>query len=107
MSNKSDAESNIRIGKMLQTARESRKLSQAALAKEIGMSTNHISAIERGVSKGSIDTLLGYCRALGMTPNDILCFSDGDIIPELRTRLKSADKDEQLKIMAVLDIIEK
>ncbi|MCR4801396.1 MAG: helix-turn-helix domain-containing protein [Lachnospiraceae bacterium] len=57
MPNKSDIESNIRIGKLLQIARESRKMSQAALAKQIGMSTNHISAIERGASKASIDTL--------------------------------------------------
>ena len=57
MPNKSDIESNIRIGKLLQIARESRKMSQAALAKQIGMSTNHISAIECGASKASIDTL--------------------------------------------------
>ena len=63
MPNKSDIESNIRIGKLLQIARESRKMSQTALAKQIGMSTNHISAIERGASKASIDR---YTAIYGM-----------------------------------------
>ncbi len=106
MPNKSDMESNIRIGKMLQTARESRKISQAALAKQIGMSTNHISAIERGVSKASIDTLLGYCRVLNMTPDQILGYSDDGIVPELKNRLLHTGVAEQKKILDILHIVE-
>lgn len=106
MSNKSDTESNIRIGGMLQAARESRKLSQAALAKQIGLSTNHVSALERGVSKASIETLLGYCKALGMTPDEILGYSDDNIIPNLRNRLLNIDVSEQQKILDILNIME-
>ena len=106
MSNKSDSESNIRIGSMLQAARESRKLSQAALAKQIGLSTNHVSALERGVSKASIETLLGYCRVLAMTPDEILGFSD-DIIPDLRNRIQNINASEQQKILDILNIMER
>ncbi len=106
MPNKSDTESNIKIGKMLQTARESRKISQAALAKQIGMSTNHISAIERGASKASIDTLLGYCRVLDMSPDAILGYSDDGIMPELKNRLLHTGVSEQQKILDILHIVE-
>ena len=105
MANKSDKNSNIRIGKLLQTARESHKLSQSALAKEIGMSTNHISAIERGSSKGSIDTLLGYCNALHMSPDEILGYKNNMILPELHDRLSQMPGPEQKKVLNIIKII--
>ena len=39
-----------------------------------GLTKNHISAVERGVSQASIKMLLGYCKKLNMTPNEILEF---------------------------------
>jgi len=41
-----------------------------------GLTKNHISALERGVSKPSVETLLGYCKRLDTTPNDILGFNE-------------------------------
>lgn len=105
MANKSDAEANMRIGKMLQIARERRGMSQATLAKYIDMSTHHVSAIERGVSKASVDTLLGYCQVLGMTPDMILDYSDDNIIPELKRMLMHMGETEQKKILDVLKVL--
>lgn len=62
---------NIVVGKMLQQARESRKVLQSELCDACGLTKNHISAVERGVSQASIKMLLGYCKKLDMSPNDI------------------------------------
>lgn len=53
---------NIVVGKMLQQARESRKVLQSELCDACGLTKNHISAVERGVSQASIKMLLGYCK---------------------------------------------
>ena len=63
---------NIYIGQLLQETRESRKILQSELCDSTGLTKNHISALERGVSQASIKTLMGYCDKLGCTPNDIL-----------------------------------
>lgn len=80
-------EDNIRIGRLLQTAREQHRISQAALCDATGLSKNHISAVERGVSKASVKMLLGYCEKLDITPNDILGYDELNLMPELKTRL--------------------
>lgn len=33
---------------------------------------NQFSDVERGLSKASVELLLGYCEVLGMDPNEIL-----------------------------------
>ena len=48
------------------------KLTQAQLAELINLSNNHVSHIECGSGKMSLDTLLTLCQALNTTPNEIL-----------------------------------
>lgn len=48
------------------------KLTQAQLAEKTNLSTVHISHIEGGSVKMSVDTLINICNALKTTPNDIL-----------------------------------
>ena len=48
------------------------KLTQAQLAEIVDLSTNHISHIENGSSKMSLDTLIDICNALNVSPNEIL-----------------------------------
>ena len=98
MANKTDLDENQRIGRLLQIARESRGVTQQEMAAATGMSKNHISAIERGVSKASVTLLLGYCRKLSMRPNEILMFLDGEIVPELRDLLNGMDAATQRKL---------
>ena len=80
MSNKTNEESNVRIGRLLQNAREHKKVTQYEMATETGMTKNHISAIEREVSKASVELLLGYCRVLELTPNDILMIENKELL---------------------------
>lgn len=72
MSNRTNEEENIRIGKLLKDAREAHGVTQAEMCRYAHLSRNHLGAVERGVSKASVEMLLGYCECLNMTPNEIL-----------------------------------
>ena len=105
MANKSNEEENKRIGRLLAYARETHKLLQADMTDCTGLSKNHISALERGISKPSVETLLGYCKRLETTPNEILGFNEADILPELKIELAKMDSKDQRKILEIVRIL--
>ena len=74
MGNHTNKELNREIGQKLQNARKAKRLTQGMVADQIGITEHHLSAIERGLSKASVEVLLGYCEVLDMSPNDILGF---------------------------------
>lgn len=63
---------NNHIGKLFQDYRLKNNLTQNQVADLTGLEPRHISQIERGFSKGSIDTLLKLCNAYKITPDVIL-----------------------------------
>ena len=97
---------NKRIGFLLQFARESRRVTQQEMAEKIGISKNHISALERGEYKQPISMLLGYCNVLKMSPNDILEWL-GDAIyvdPELMDQILGMDEAQQKKLIEIIKL---
>lgn len=60
------------IGDKFQEYRLKNNLTQNQVADLTGLEPRHISQIERGLSKGSIDTLLKLCNAYKITPDIIL-----------------------------------
>lgn len=105
MANKTNEEANRRIGQLLQEARESREVLQSEMSESCGLSKNHISAVERGVSKASIDMLLSYCDRLKMTPNEVLRYDKDNILPELKTLVTSMSEEQQQKVFQILKLI--
>lgn len=63
---------NKHIGQMFQQYRLKNNLTQNQVADITGLEPRHISQIERGFSKGSIDTLIKLCNAYKITPDIIL-----------------------------------
>lgn len=63
---------NNHIGKVVQEYRLKNNLTQNQVAELTGLEPRHISQIERGFSKGSIDTLIKLCNAFHITPDIIL-----------------------------------
>ena len=63
---------NKHIGKVCQEYRLKNNLTQNQVAELTGLAPRHISQIERGLSKGSIDTLIKLCNAYQITPDVIL-----------------------------------
>lgn len=60
-------ENNIKIGSLLQSVRESHGIRQSELCEATGLSKNHISAVERGVSKASMTMNKRRCFYAGVT----------------------------------------
>lgn len=63
---------NMHIGKRFQEYRLKNHLTQNEVAELTDLEPRHISQIERGFSKGSIDTLIKLCNAYQITPDIIL-----------------------------------
>ena len=63
---------NQHIGNKFQEYRLKNNLTQNQVAELTNLEPRHISQIERGLSKGSIDTLIKLCNAYKITPDIIL-----------------------------------
>lgn len=107
MANRTIDEENVKIGRLLQDARESHGVLQSELCESTGLTKNHISAVECGVSKASIRMLLGYCEKIGITPNDILGYSELNLIPELQEMLNHMDAEQQKRIVDMIKLMSK
>ena len=67
----------VRLGNKLKNVRKTRGLTQEELSALSGVSTRHISKIEKGVMNPSYEILTHIAAALGMTP-DYFFASDND-----------------------------
>ena len=63
---------NKHIGNKFQEYRLKNNLTQNQVSELTGLEPRHISQIERGLSKGSIDTLLKLCNEYKITPDIVL-----------------------------------
>lgn len=68
------------IARKIRDIRESRGLSQAALARLAGVAQASISAIETGKQVPTVEFLARLCHAVGMSLRDF--FSDDDAFPD-------------------------
>lgn len=67
-------------GKRLRYYRESKKYTQEKLASIIGVSKGMISLYESGERSPSVTSIIAICRALEITPNELLDFSEGSFV---------------------------
>ena len=97
---------NQHIGRLYQEYRQKNNLTQNQVAELTGLEPRHISQIERGLSKGSIDTLLKLCNAYKITPDIILydllddeVKSEVSIFEEKFKKLSTRDKESILHLI--------
>ena len=60
------------VGKVIQQCREQKKLSQELVSGLAGIGRTHLSAIERGVRKPTLETFYKISEALGMRPSALM-----------------------------------
>lgn len=63
---------NKNIGKILREYRLKNDYTQEEVSEITGLAPRYISQIERGLSNGSIETLIKFCNAYHITPNHLL-----------------------------------
>ena len=66
------------VGERIQIAREEQRMTQLELAKKIGCTSQHISAIERGAKTPTLETFVAIAAALRV-PTDVLL---QDVLPD-------------------------
>lgn len=60
------------MGLRISRRRKSLRIQQNTMAKEIGISNNYLSGIERGREKPSLDILVKICNVLQITPDYLI-----------------------------------
>lgn len=60
------------VGQVIQRLREERKQSQELVSRLAGIGRTHLSAIERGERKPTLETFFRIAYALGMKPNALM-----------------------------------
>ena len=87
----------------IKKTREEKGISQKRMAEAIGVSTNHVSAIERGEKKGSFEVIIAMSRVL-KTPLSVLAHDDDKthVMPELSLYISKLSQQEQERVLSVL-----
>ena len=60
------------LGGRIRKFREARKLSQKELAQMIGVSNSRVSNWEQGINRPDADTIVILCKALTVSPSELL-----------------------------------
>lgn len=98
---------NIQIGTNIQVARDSAGYTQEELSELVGLTPNHLSAIERGVSGASLEVLKKLCLLLGISA-DYLFFGQSGADDEalvLARQISSIDPKHKEQIKKVISIL--
>lgn len=60
------------VGRILQNYREERRLSQEVVSGLAGIGRTHLSAIERGARRPTLDTFFKLCEAMQIPPSVVI-----------------------------------
>lgn len=87
------------IGNRIRKYREDRKISQKQLAELIGVSNSRVSNWEQGINRPDADILAELCRALQVSPSELLDvhLSDEEITEQERKILQAYREKTELQ----------
>lgn len=75
----------VSLGERIRRLRHSMNVTQDALAEQLGISASFLGHLERGSRKASLDTLVGLCNFLKVSPEYLLADSlDSEVFPSAR-----------------------
>lgn len=69
----------IKVGGAIQKAREDKKLSQEVVSGLAGIGRTHLSAIERGERKPTLETFFKIADAMSMKPSELMTKIENEI----------------------------
>ncbi len=87
------------LGTRIRKYREERNLSQKELAALIGVSNSWVSNWEQGINRPDADILADICRALNVSPSELLNvhLSDDELSSQERKVLRAYRKKPELQ----------
>ena len=97
------------LGKRIQKYREKAGMTQEVLAEQVGVSWNHLGAIERGVKTPKLETLVRIINVLEVSADDVML----DVLrvgrkaqcTRIEEKLQRLPKEKQDKILRILDFL--
>lgn len=90
-----------RIGKVSREARHRLGLTQEDVAERVGVATEVYGRLERGHMLPSLMTLMGLCRALRVTPNDLTGLGEGSSFEEYEALVAEEEPPELRRLQRV------
>ena len=96
------------IGLRIKQARETADITQEALAREIGCTVQHISAIERGIKTPRMETFIAIANAIGASADlllqDVLENKPDTLACECAAVMAPLPREIQIRIIKALHI---
>lgn len=94
------------IGKRIQLRRKELGLRQCVLAEILNISNNHMSSIETGREKPSLEILLHICDALKVTPDYLLLgnMHADDISQDILESLRLCSREDIALIRSMIEL---
>lgn len=95
------------VGNRLLAIRKKRGLTQAEAAEAAGLSDRNYADIERGTVNMRVETLVRICRALGITPDELLTDESTSIAArqdELWAQLNACSLKDRETALSILSI---
>ena len=95
----------IDMGNRIKNRRKELNIKQSELAEQIGISNNHMSTIECGTGKPSIDAFLNICDILKVTPDYLLLGSmhADNVSQNIIDKLRLCNDDDLLVIEQLVE----
>lgn len=87
------------IGLRIRKFREEKNISQKELAQRIGVSNSRVSNWEQGINRPDVDFLASICKALNVSPSELLDIrlSDDELNDNERQLIMSYRKHTELQ----------
>ena len=97
------------MGQRIRTRRKELQIKQNDLAERISVSNNHMSSIENGREKPSMDKFLLICKELSVTPDYLILgqMHANDIPQNIADALRLCDKKDVETIRQIIEIFVK
>ncbi len=96
----------VTIGQRIKAAREQAHITQDALARQIGFTPHHVSAIERGLKTPKLETFVAIAKAVGVSADWLLQEELGASVDILASNAASAMRklpaDTQVKLLKAI-----
>ena len=102
---KKNNELNAQIGKRIAVIRREKDFRQDVLAKKVGVTTQYISNLERGIVGVSTETLMKLCEALEVSADYVLFGADKEAGKSGRIELGKLSQNELSKVSDALNIL--
>ena len=97
----------VDLGNRIRILRRERKMTQAELAKRVGIAASYLGHIERGTRIASLETFVALCEVLDTTPNHLLTGSTSAVWQQIPSDMPDSTRRQLASLLQfACDLIE-